>query len=105
MITVASLVQIMDVVGSLDSSRDLQLICVKSFVNKFYLILYACVQTLNVMGFRVNFLDLSIFHKPLKESKTIVYIAKSIQRHYQDYSVFQATRCCTNRTYYSNGLL
>ena len=39
MITVASLLQIMDYVGSLDSSRDLQPIHAKSFVNRFHLIL------------------------------------------------------------------
>ena len=59
MITVASLLQIMDQVGSLDSSRDLQLIRAKSFVNRFYLVLNACVITPDVMFLGVNFLNLN----------------------------------------------
>ena len=51
MVTVASLLQIMDYVGSLDSSRDLQPIHAKSFVNRLHLVLYACVETFNVMFF------------------------------------------------------
>ena len=38
MVTVASLLRIMDYVGSLDSSRDLQPICAKSFVNILHLV-------------------------------------------------------------------
>ena len=49
MIIVASLLQIMDLVVSLDSSRDLQPIRAKSFVTRLHLILHACVQTFNVM--------------------------------------------------------
>ena len=41
----------MDYVGSLDSSRDLQLIHAKSFVNRLHLVLYVCVQTFDVMFF------------------------------------------------------
>ena len=37
--TVASLLQIMNYVGSLDSSRDLQPIHVKSFINRLHLVL------------------------------------------------------------------
>ena len=40
MIIIASLLQIMDYVGSLDSSRDLQLIHTKSFVNRLHLVLH-----------------------------------------------------------------
>ena len=39
MVTVVSLLQIMDWVGSLDSSRNLQPIYVKSFVNRLHLVL------------------------------------------------------------------
>ena len=39
MVTVASLLQIIDWVGSLDSSRDLQPIHAKSFVNRLHLVL------------------------------------------------------------------
>src|SRR6185436_16922327 len=39
MVTVASLLQIMDYVGSLDSSRDLQPIHAKSFINRLHLVL------------------------------------------------------------------
>ena len=39
MVTVASLLQIMDEVDSLESSRDLQPIHAKSFVNRLYLVL------------------------------------------------------------------
>ena len=39
MVTVASLLQIMDQVGLLESSRDLQLIHAKSFVNRLHLVL------------------------------------------------------------------
>ena len=46
-------------VDSLDLSRDLQLICVKSFVIGFY-ILHACVQTFDATDFRINFLDLNM---------------------------------------------
>jgi len=38
-------------VGSLDSSRDLQHIYVKSFVNKLHLVLYACVEIFDVTFF------------------------------------------------------
>ena len=51
MITVASLLQIMNQVGSLDSSRDLQLIYAKSFINKLHLVLYACVEIFDVTFF------------------------------------------------------
>ena len=37
--TVASLLQIMDYIGSLESSRDLQPIHEKSFVNRLHLVL------------------------------------------------------------------
>ena len=49
--TVALLLQIMNKVGSLDSSRDLQLIYAKSFINRLYLVLHACVETFDVMIF------------------------------------------------------
>ena len=39
MVTVASLLQIMDYVGSLDSSRDLQSIHAKKIVNRLHLVL------------------------------------------------------------------
>ena len=51
MVTVVSLLQIMDQVGLLDSSRDLQPIYVKSFVNRLHLVLHACVQTFDVTFF------------------------------------------------------
>ena len=51
MVTVASLLQIMDYIGSLDSSRDLQPIHAKKFVNKFHLILYAYVEIFDVTIF------------------------------------------------------
>ena len=55
MVTVPLLLQIMDCVGSLDTSRDLQLIRAKSFANRFYLVLYACVQIFDVTFFGVKF--------------------------------------------------
>ena len=45
--------------GSLDSSRDLQLIRAKSFTNRFYLVLHACVQTFDVMFLSVLFWDVN----------------------------------------------
>ena len=57
MVTVASLLQILDYVGSLDSSRDLQSIRAKSFINRSYLILHACAQTFDVMFLGVKFWD------------------------------------------------
>ena len=51
MVTVASLLQIMDYVGSLDSSRDLQPIHAKNFINKFHLVLHACVKIFDVTFF------------------------------------------------------
>ena len=51
MVIVASLLQIMDYVGSLDSSRDLQPIYTKSFVNRHHLVFYACVETFDVTFF------------------------------------------------------
>ena len=57
MVTVASLLQILDYVGSLDSSRDLQSICVESFIRRSYLILHACAQTFDVMFLGVKFWD------------------------------------------------
>ena len=51
MVTVALLLQIMDYVGSLDSSRDLQPIHIKNFVNRLHLVLHVCVETFNVMFF------------------------------------------------------
>ena len=41
------------------SSRDLQPIRAKKFVNKFYLILHACVQTFDVTFFGVKFWDIN----------------------------------------------
>ena len=51
MIIVASLLQIMDYVGSLDSSRDLQPIHAKSFVNRLHLVFHACVETFDMTFF------------------------------------------------------
>ena len=51
MVTVASLLQIMDYVGLLDSSRDLQPIYVKNFINRLHLVLYICVEIFDVMFF------------------------------------------------------
>ena len=51
MVTVALLLQIIDYVCSLDSSRNLQPIYAKSFVNRFYLLLHVCVKTFDVMFF------------------------------------------------------
>ena len=51
MVTVASLLQIMDQVGSLDSSCDLQPIRAKNFVNRLHLVLYVCVEIFDVMFF------------------------------------------------------
>ena len=51
MVTVVSLLQIMDQVGSLYSSRDLQSIYAKSFVNRLHLVLHACVKIFDVMFF------------------------------------------------------
>ena len=53
MVIVASLLQIMDYVGSLDSSRDLQPIHAKSFINRLHLIIHTCVETFDVMFFCV----------------------------------------------------
>ena len=53
MITIASLLQIMNQVGSLDSSRDLQPFHVKSFVNRLHLVLHACVEIFDVTFFYV----------------------------------------------------
>jgi len=53
MVTVPLLLQITDYVGSLDSSRDLQPIHAKSFVNRLYLVLHACVETFDVIFFCV----------------------------------------------------
>ena len=51
MVTVASLLQNHRLSGSLDSSRDLQPIYTKNFVNRLYLVLYACVKTFDVTVF------------------------------------------------------
>ena len=53
MVTIVSLLQIMDYVGSLDSSRDLQPIHAKKFINRLHLVLHACVQTFDVTFFCV----------------------------------------------------
>ena len=53
MVTVALLLQIMDWVGSLDSSRDLQPIYAKNFVNRLHLVHHACVEIFDVMVFCV----------------------------------------------------
>ena len=47
MVTVAAQLQNHGLVGSLDSSRDLQPIHAKNFENKFYLALYTCIQIFN----------------------------------------------------------
>ena len=57
MVTVASLLQILDEVGSLDSSRDVQSICAESFINRSYLILHACAQAFDVTFLGVKFWD------------------------------------------------
>ena len=51
MVTVASQLQIMDYVGSLDSSHDLPPIHAKSFINRLHLVLHTCVETFDVMFF------------------------------------------------------
>ena len=53
MVTAVSMLQIMNYVGSLDSSRDLQSIRAKKIVNRLHLVLYACVETFDVMFFSV----------------------------------------------------
>ena len=49
MITVASLLQNHGL--SLDSSRDLQLIDAKNFINRLHLVLHACVEIFDVTFF------------------------------------------------------
>ena len=44
----------MDEVGSLDSSRDLQPIRAKNFINRLHLVLHACVQIFDVIFFGVK---------------------------------------------------
>ena len=51
MVIVASLLQIMDYVGSLDSSRDLQPIYTKDFINRFYLVLHVYVKIFDLIFF------------------------------------------------------
>ena len=51
MVIVASLLQIMDYVGSLDSSRDLQPIHAKKFINRLHLVFYTCIEIFDVMFF------------------------------------------------------
>ena len=51
MVIAASQLQIIDSVGLLDSSRDLQSIHVKKFINKLHLVLYACVEKFDMMFF------------------------------------------------------
>ena len=65
--TVASLLQIMDQVGSLDSSCDLQPIRAKNFLNRLHLVFYACVQTCDVMVLAKFFFWLT---RPLSQSKS-----------------------------------
>ena len=50
----------MDYVGPLDLSRDLQLICAKKIINRFYLILHVCVQIFDVTFLSVKLGDLNI---------------------------------------------
>ena len=55
MVTVASLLQIIYYIGSLDSSRDLQPIHEeKKFVNKFHLVLHTYVKIFDVTFFCVH---------------------------------------------------
>ena len=51
MVIVPLLLQIIDYVGSLDSSRDLQPIHAKNFVNRLHLVFHACVETFDVTFF------------------------------------------------------
>ena len=51
MVTVALLLQIIDWVGSLDSSRDLQPIYAKSFVNRLHLVLQINEIPLQIFAF------------------------------------------------------
>ena len=51
MVTVALLLQIMDQVSSLNSSRDLPPIHAKIFMNRLYLVLYVYVETFDVTFF------------------------------------------------------
>ena len=50
MVTVASLYQIIDYLGSLDSSRKLAPICQKGFINIFYLIILNVKISFDVTG-------------------------------------------------------
>jgi hypothetical protein len=52
MITVASLWQIMDYLGSLNLSRELTSICQKKFIKRFYLILLNDKILFDVMGLK-----------------------------------------------------
>ena len=58
--TVASLLQIMDYIGSLESSRDLQPIHEKSFVNRLHLVLQ-----INKIPFHFNAFT-TFLQKPVK---------------------------------------
>ena len=53
------MLQIMASVGSLDSSRDLQLIHAKTFINRLHLVLHAYVQIFDVMFLGVKIWDLN----------------------------------------------
>ena len=64
----------MDEVGSLDSSRDLQSIRTKSFINKLYLVLHAYVQIFDVM-----FLGLKIWDLNTPKMVAINYICTPIK--------------------------
>ena len=59
MVTVASLLQIMDL-GSLDSFRDLQPIYAKSFVNRLHLILQ--IESLHLFAFLQKGTKQGLYH-------------------------------------------
>ena len=58
MFTVAPYYQIITQLGLKDSSRNLHAICVVSYFFRLYLILYICVQTFDVTGFKILLGDL-----------------------------------------------
>ena len=85
MITVASLLQIMTQVGSLDLSRDLQPIRAKKFTNRFYLVFYACVQIFDVIFFWCKILRSTQGSPFLKPNNTLDFffqIQQQMRHHY-----------------------
>ena len=92
-------------VGSLDSSRDLQSICVKKFVNRLHLVLHACIQIVNVMFFVKIFWHLNMANLLLSIVADISRFKKNRDKKSLHYRVLCVANSASSRATLLRSLL